>query len=229
MSGQSQNWTIPTDALGVMQAQEKRLQTEERRPRITKASELLGPGYAPYAVPLDDPNNENAAFNGLWHLPVGAPNSPDDTKNWLGHTIATALDGGVQVFWTYETADAPHSEMMRSFQIAGGTRFYTDWQEAGGGVEEPTTSPVVQTGEKSITPTTIGEWKSATVVFDETFSVVPQVVTDLSSSTTSSATIETRHSDVTVNGCLVWLRQTTNLTPRTVEWIAAIPFSAVLP
>lgn len=144
MSGQTQNWTIPTDARAVMQATEKRLATEERRPRITKASDLLGPGLAPYAVENANLDGEVAAFNGFWYVPVGALGSPDDTLNWMAQTIATAGGGGVQVAWTYQNADAPHQTVMRGFEWGPGlvTRFYSNWQSSGGGDGDPAPIPL---------------------------------------------------------------------------------------
>lgn len=133
-SGQTQNWTIPTDAFGAMQAQEKRLSHEERRPRITKASDLMGPGLAAQAVTLEDLTSDTASFNGFWYVPTGAVGSPDDTKEWMGFTIANRTDGGVQVLWTFNNADAPHATMQRGFDyaVSGGTRFYSVWAAAGG-------------------------------------------------------------------------------------------------
>ena len=218
MSGTTQNWSIPTTAAEHFQQSEKRLGWEERRPTVRKASDLLGPGYAPYAVPLADPNSEEAGFNGLWHLPVGAPNSPDDTKNWLGQTIATAADGGVQVFWTYETGDAPHVEMMRSFQIGGGTRFYTPWQDmAGGGGGGPSG---VQAGVKNLDPVTTSVPVSGSVVFATPFAAPPIIVTGVVDGTTSSRELQTTHDAVTVNGFTLWFTNRTNASARDCTWMA---------
>lgn len=135
MTGASQNWAIPTDALSVFKAQEKRLTQEERRPRITKASDIMGPGLGPWAVEMVDLDSEAAAFNGMWYVPEGAVGSPDDTKKWMGLTIGHPERGGMQIMWTFEGADAPHVSMQRGFDIApaGTTRFFSAWTAIGGG------------------------------------------------------------------------------------------------
>lgn len=136
MSG-SQNWLIPTNAEEFFSHQNRRIGQEERRPQVRRASDILGPGIAPFAVPVDDMDGDTAAFNGFWIVQPGAANTPDSTKWWVGQTIADQFNGGVQTLSTFQAADAVggmHRLMTRSFSIAPDSpaRFYSNWQQIGG-------------------------------------------------------------------------------------------------
>lgn len=122
------DWPIPTNANDVFRNNEKRLTHEERRPQITKASDLMGPGLAPYAVESFDLSDDASAFNGFFYIDVGALESPNDTKKWMGQTIAVIEGSGVQIFHTFQNVDAP-AMAKRSFEtfVEGGTRVYSDW------------------------------------------------------------------------------------------------------
>lgn len=139
MSGEL-NRGIATDAAGFFQEQDKRLAMEERRSRVTKAADIMGPLLGPYAVPLDDSlNSDLLVFNGFFIVPPGTPESPDDTKWWMGESIASTTTGGVQILRTFQPADYPHTHMMRGWEpVPGGGRAYSDWQSIG-----PSPDPVV--------------------------------------------------------------------------------------
>lgn len=218
MTGQTQNWTIPVDALGVFQAQEKRLGMEERRPRITQASDIMGPGLAAFAVPVDDMSNETTAFNGFWYVPVGAANSPDDTLAWMGYTIATATEGGIQVLSTFEGVDAPHTQMMRGFEFApsGGTRFYSTWQTVGGGGGGG--SVVIDRGVETMDPTVTGTTITTAVNFAETFTVAPTVMCSVLQ--TNNLHVQALAGDVTTSGFTLAFTNFTNAAQRDCTWIA---------
>ena len=81
---------------------EKRLGHEERRPRIGKASDLLGPGFAPHAVQLLDWNSPTARFNGLW-FSEDALNAPTPVGVYVGMTIAAQQGHGTQIATTHTT------------------------------------------------------------------------------------------------------------------------------
>lgn len=138
-----QNWVVPTNAQEFFSQQNRRLGQEERRPSVRKASDLLGPGIAPYAVPLTDFNSDMAAFNGFFIAEPSAPDlngGPDNTKWWIGQTIADQFNGGWQMFSTFQSADlvaGRHRIMVRSFALApdSNTRFYSDWQALVGGTD----------------------------------------------------------------------------------------------
>ena len=87
MGGQN-SWRIPDDSMSdYMRQQEKRLLHEERRPLIRSAAALLGPGFAPFAVPLVDWNADETLFNGHFYSDAGAQNSPDILRAWIGTVL----------------------------------------------------------------------------------------------------------------------------------------------
>lgn len=79
-----------------MRSVEKRVGAEERRPRIVKASDLLGPGFGPYAVELADWNSSTARLNGLW-VSSDAANAPTDTGVYAGLTVCAQEGHGMQL------------------------------------------------------------------------------------------------------------------------------------
>jgi hypothetical protein len=66
---------------------------QERRPQVTNARDLLGPGFGATATELLDWNSASARFNGFWSS-VDALNGPTATGRYLGLSIASA-DGQV--------------------------------------------------------------------------------------------------------------------------------------
>ena len=137
MSGES-NWRIPTDAEAYFSQQEKKVAWEERRPRIRKASDIMGPALGPSAIQLDDLDGEVAAFNGMYLVQPGALSSPDPTKWWAGTTIADRETGGTQYLSTFLPGDTPHVQMRRGFAISGdgAVRQFSPWAESAGGETE---------------------------------------------------------------------------------------------
>lgn len=99
---------IITDMEGWMRSTEKRLMHEERRPIVRRASDLLGPGFAPYAVQTLNWNSDETQFNGLFFSEVGAENSPDNSMFWIGSVTATRDGRGVQEVWTFDGAEPLH-------------------------------------------------------------------------------------------------------------------------
>lgn len=133
MSGEM-NRGIKTDMLGYLQENEKRLSMEERRPRVDKASDLLGPLAGPGAYTLNDSLDSNLlVFSGNLVVPIGTPESPDPTVPWIGQSIAQDGTGGVQVLYTYRVADAKRA-VTRSWEVVAGTgglRAYGPWRSVG--------------------------------------------------------------------------------------------------
>lgn len=125
---------------------EKRMAHEERRPRITSAQELLGPGFSPYAVETQDWNADELTFNGFWYSTPGALHSPDPTnsKYYMGYTEGNGDGWGIQYADEYrplagdDMAWAPQQWMRRFYPpAAGGQRAYSAWcltDEAAGGL-----------------------------------------------------------------------------------------------
>lgn len=126
------NWRIPTQAEDWFGNQEKRMMHEERRPRVHKASDLLGPGIAPNAVRINDWNGEETFFNGFYYSGPGSMHSPDDSQWWIGESLSE-LDGyGIQKVWNYRLGGQP-TLMVRTFTLQADTRLFSPWQalEAG--------------------------------------------------------------------------------------------------
>lgn len=131
MTGETRKPII--DAEEFFRQQEARLAWEERRPQVTRAADLLGPGLGPRAIEITDFDSELASFNGFYYAAPGALNSPNDTKWWMGYTISPRTEGvgGIQVFWTFRAVDSPHSEVMRGFETsitASGAHTYGPWE-----------------------------------------------------------------------------------------------------
>lgn len=158
----SQDWPIPQGIGDFLGQQNKRLSQEERRPQVRKASDLLGPGFAPFAVAVDDLNGDVAAFNGLFIVPPGTPNSPDPAKWWVGETIANEVNGGSQRFSTFQTLDAPHMTMMRGFSYAPDSpqRFYSAWQGSGESPLEALSLPLLSGFTGALYVERAGPWVS---------------------------------------------------------------------
>lgn len=158
-----QNWNIVTDAGGFFQQTEKRIGMEERRPRINKASDLMGPLFGPSAILLSDSmNSDVTAFNGMFVVPPNTPESPDNTKWWMGESIGQDGIGGVHVLRTFQTADYPHTIMMRGWETiagSGGLRVYSPWEDI---------TPITPVPDPRLTKTT------AVVTFVSPFTGVTQ-------------------------------------------------------
>jgi hypothetical protein len=74
---------------------------EERRPRVSRASDILGPGFAPQAVQVLDWNSTNLLYNGFFYSEPGAANAPEPDVHFLGINIATVDGHGIQVVWSH--------------------------------------------------------------------------------------------------------------------------------
>lgn len=106
------NWPIEQDAGDYFGNQKKKLELADRRPVIRRASDLVGPGIGVSAVRAMDLNDRLATSNGYFSAPVGAVNSPDPAKNFIGISTVDSTLGGVQLFWDVESGQ----EYTRVFQ-----------------------------------------------------------------------------------------------------------------
>lgn len=127
------DWTIPVDSKGYFREQKKTLDMEQRRPRVTKASDLLGPALGPFAIEIDNLDGDLGAFNGMWVAAPGTLESPDEDLWFAGYTIASEINGGYQYATTYLPTDAPHRAYERGWRVVPGTgtRAYSDWTQIG--------------------------------------------------------------------------------------------------
>lgn len=83
-----------------MRDREKRSAHEERRPQISSAADLLGPGFGAYAVPITDWNDEGTLFNGFWDAD-DALNAPNAGSHYLGLSISTVEGHTSQVAFSH--------------------------------------------------------------------------------------------------------------------------------
>lgn len=115
---------------------ERRHYNQERRPAISSAADLLGPGIAPQSVELTDWNDESIGFNGFYFSRPGAGNSPDTARSWMGVSITDPDGTGYQQVTEYDDLAFganlypawPGTSYTRAFNTAGGTtRLFSSW------------------------------------------------------------------------------------------------------
>lgn len=120
------NWPQPDqDPELYFRHQEKRILSEQRRPIVRKAADILGPGFAPYATQIDDWNADAAAFNGYFWSVGNADNAPEDIgagETWLGWSISQGQTG-VQRVYNPAVLDG----WTRSWEVMSGVRVYGNW------------------------------------------------------------------------------------------------------
>lgn len=125
---QSQRMAITfDDTFGDVQ---KRILQQETRPQIRTAADLLGPGLAPYAVLLQDWNDDATSFNGIFYSEPGAVNGPDRTSFWMGTSHASPDGFGIQRVAQYFglTGNLLGQEWSRRFYDPGTSdRAYSAW------------------------------------------------------------------------------------------------------
>lgn len=92
----SQDWRIGTTASDYLRNQDKRLSTDERRPVIRKASDLVGPGIGAAATRVTNYNDVLATFNGWVSSETGAESAPNPDEPFTGAVVNDDLLGGTQ-------------------------------------------------------------------------------------------------------------------------------------
>lgn len=128
-------WRIEGTISDWMRAIEKRVLNVERRYVPNSAHDLLGPGLGPHAVPLADLNDPKAAFNGIFHVHIDVPNSPDINYGWMVLTMSSLDRYGIQIAYAVHDragalvgAGAPVNRIRRFFSPGGATpRVYGTW------------------------------------------------------------------------------------------------------
>lgn len=104
---------------------ERRLLTQERRSTRYEVQRALGPGFGKSAQQVFDWNDERAWLAGQFFSAVGAFNSPDGTKPWLGTIRVAATVGGVQEL---VSLDGTLVRYQRSFMFnLNGTPTFSAW------------------------------------------------------------------------------------------------------
>lgn len=122
----------PTPATGVDAVADMSRQVDQltRRARPPRASQILGPGIAPQAVRIPDWNGDETTFNGFYYSDVGALNTPDDARRWMGVSETTTALDGVQTVVELGVDDP--EEWRRTFAgDAAGVRTFGPWLQIG--------------------------------------------------------------------------------------------------
>lgn len=146
----SDSYRIETDFAIAWGNTQKRMMRQERRPAVTNATQILGPGAAPFAVQINDWNEEEGTFTGVFCSVPGAMNAPDtqgdpagtpSVMSWIGETFGCEADEGDRFGFQRLTrvavaadavGDPPASWAVyhRRFFPRGDLFGYTDWELA---------------------------------------------------------------------------------------------------
>lgn len=121
------NHRVVDSAEAWMRQQEKKLMHQERRPNITKASDLMGPSLGPHAVEIVNWRGDESNFNGFVYSRPGAIDAPDDVNWWLGQVITQIEGFGIQQAWDYRGTSVPMTMMTRRITLVGGQRVFGAW------------------------------------------------------------------------------------------------------
>jgi hypothetical protein len=142
----SDSWRIATDFDTAWGHTQKRIMRQERRPAVTNATQILGPGAAPFAVLLNDWNEEAATFVGVFYSEPGAINTPDQQVSldlppgdyyWMGETFGMTDEEGYR--WGFQHLTryrlvpdgtlGQWARYVRRFYPQGELISYSDWEE----------------------------------------------------------------------------------------------------
>jgi hypothetical protein len=118
----------------------------ERRPAVTSATQILGPGAGPFAVLLNDWDEEEGTFTGIYCSEPGSRHAPDapagaSTMYWMGETFGCEIEEderfGFQRLTRFkvdaDVADDPPvswTVYRRRFFPQGDRFAYTAWESA---------------------------------------------------------------------------------------------------
>lgn len=128
-----------TDFRGWMRETNRRLTAMEKRPPVTSALDLLGPGIDSTSALVADWNDDTTIYNGMYYSEVGAQNAPDGVHRWVGLTITEATGSGYQLLAIIPaTTDSSgtlaawtHTRKHRVFNTpTASTRVYSPWATA---------------------------------------------------------------------------------------------------
>jgi hypothetical protein len=208
-----QDHPIPVTMQDWMRGHEKRVMHQERRPQIKKASDLLGPGFAPTATHILDWNSEEARFNGFFWSSDEADNVPDEVGPWawLGLTISTGHHGQ-QITWSHGGTE--YTTYHRHFHVHSN--------------QMPVFGEWVPLGSKRVGQVTTGTHVVGTVLTTPvTFStpypvgVVPRIALSVANSSNPQQ-YNVGHADATHLGFNLKTHRNTNTTALAVDYIAML-------
>lgn len=101
---ESDNWRTEVNSADYFAGQKKRGAIDARRPNISKAADLVGPGIDKHAIRLTNFNDPLATYNGYFAATGDAAESPDGDADsrWVGIVVSDAEFGGWQEFTRLE-------------------------------------------------------------------------------------------------------------------------------
>lgn len=143
------DWRPSIDADDFFRNMEKRMSITERQPNIRKASDLVGPGIASYAIRLLDWNSQSARHNGFW-ITQDAANGPVDELGGplMGITVASETGEVVQV--AFAQGNGPMRMYSRQVTAPGGIApDFQPWQAVFGGEQTAQSSQLWYNGGSS--------------------------------------------------------------------------------
>lgn len=112
----NENWRTAVDAQDYLGQQKKKIETEQRRPVMRRASDLVGPGIAPGAVMVTDWNDKLATYNGYY-----------SSGNASGIYPGASAANGPQLDVVHGSLDFhPYTATVVSDPVLGGRQILTD-------------------------------------------------------------------------------------------------------
>lgn len=143
MPKDEQGWMANVDAKTYAQHLEKRVSNGERRPVVHNASDLLGPGFAPYVIEVIDwgETDDRALITGFYSANFGLVGAPEGADRYVFQTIAfkffdgvsaSEAVGGRQIAYRGSSLAVPPAPptqytYMRSFNIILGVKRFSAW------------------------------------------------------------------------------------------------------
>jgi hypothetical protein len=121
------DYRIGTTFTDYTQERQKKLDVADRRPGLSRASDLVGPGIAALAVRITDFNDLLATYNGYFSAAVGAPGAPNNTHAFIGFTVSDAELGGLQNF-TSLTSGAIFQRTFSRNPLDAQVLYWSNWK-----------------------------------------------------------------------------------------------------
>lgn len=90
------NWPVPATLEAYLSQQQRKSAIADRRPVIRRPGDLMGPGLAALAIPVNDLDDPLAQFNGFFSVTSGALHAPS-AGSFVGYTASDGDLGGVQM------------------------------------------------------------------------------------------------------------------------------------
>lgn len=106
---------IPQDGRDVISDHSRRIIALERRRGVSNIEAYVGNGIAPYARLITDWNDVSLLQNGWYMSDILTVNSPDETKQFLGHVVVARSGHGIMEVWEHSDGLGTPSKFTRQF------------------------------------------------------------------------------------------------------------------